>query len=75
LRPSGLPPEFVRYARAVIPHPESTLHPGQREVSFYYELYGAATDSRGRARLRVEYKVLPAAGYDPYVGDAGYVDG
>jgi tetratricopeptide (TPR) repeat protein len=71
----GLEPEFVRYARAVIPHPESTLHPGQREISVYYELYGATTDSRGRARLRIEYEVLPAEGFDPYVGDAGYVDG
>jgi tetratricopeptide (TPR) repeat protein len=72
---SGLSPEFVRYARAVIPHPESTLHPGQREISVYYELYGAATDSGGRARLRIEYEVLSVKGFDPYVGGAGYVDG
>jgi hypothetical protein len=75
LRHSDLAPEFVRYAQAVIPHPELTLHPGQSEISVYYELYGAATDSMGRARLRVEYEVLPARGFDPYVGGAGYLDG
>ena len=45
------------------------------EISVYYELYGAATDSGGRARLRIEYEVLSVKGFDPYVGGAGYVDG
>lgn len=75
LRHPGLAPEFVRYAQAVIPHPETTLHPGQREIAVYYELYGATTDAGGRARLRIEYEVLSARSFDPYVGGAGYVDG
>ena len=59
----------------MIPHPEPVLHPGQREISVYYEVYGAATDPGGRAGLRIEYEVFPARGFNPYLGGAGYVDG
>lgn len=70
-----LPPEFVRHARAVVPHPEPELHAGQQVASVYYEVYGAALDARGLTSLDVEYELFPERAFDPYVLGAGYVDG
>jgi hypothetical protein len=71
----GLPDETVRFARVVIPNPETELHPGQSSVAVYYEVYGADVDASGRTHLEVEYEVYPRRGFDPYVGGAGYADG
>lgn len=70
-----LPSEFVRYARAVVPNPERRVHPGQREMAVYYEIYGAAVDPDGQTRLDVEYSVYPAAEFDTVLRTARYVDG
>lgn len=70
-----LPSELIRHARAVVPHPELQLHPGQREASVYYEIYGADLDEQGFTRLDVEYELFPERSFDPYVVGAGYVDG
>ena len=70
-----LPPEFVRHARAVVPHPEPELYAGQQVASVYYEVYGATLDAQGLTSLDVEYELYAERAFDPYVLGAGYVDG
>jgi hypothetical protein len=68
-----LPAKFVKYARAVLPHPEYRVHPDQRKVYVYYEVYGADVDETGNAHLDTLYEIFPREDFDPL--DAGRPEG
>jgi hypothetical protein len=68
-----LPAQFVKYARAVVPHPEYRVHPGQQQVYVYYEVYGAQIDESGNAHLDTLYEIFASEDFDPL--DAGRPEG